>query len=146
MLLLYGFFNHPHLIIQVARESSVPVLTGLSHKLTGAPCNRIDEVHSVDPFHSLDNWKSQFASIYFDRNSEVHNVRNGAVIELSVLVSIKGCYCLDKRLLLSTHSLNPCLWGEADHPAFGPPASSSITPAGLTTNPGVTMWCVCRCS
>ena len=23
-----------------------------------------------------------------------------------------------------------CLWGESDHPAFGPPASSSITPAG----------------
>ena len=40
-------------------------------------------------------------------------------------------------LLLSTHSLDPCLWGESDHPAFGPPASlsfhlasSSITPAG----------------
>ena len=40
-------------------------------------------------------------------------------------------------LLLSTHSLDPCLWGESDHPAFGPPASlslsmvkSSITPVG----------------
>ena len=40
-------------------------------------------------------------------------------------------------LLLSTHSLDPCLWGEPDHPAFGLPvslslhlASSSITPAG----------------
>ena len=40
-------------------------------------------------------------------------------------------------LLLSTHSLDPCLWGESYHPAFGPPASvslhlasSSITPAG----------------
>ena len=42
-------------------------------------------------------------------------------------------------LLLSTHSLDPCLWGgaESDHPAFGPPArfslhlaNSSITPAG----------------
>ena len=39
--------------------------------------------------------------------------------------------------LLSTHSIDPCLWGESDHPAFGPPASlslhlasSSITPAG----------------
>ena len=36
-----------------------------------------------------------------------------------------------------TQSLDPCLWGESDHPAFGPPASislhlasSSITPAG----------------
>ena len=40
-------------------------------------------------------------------------------------------------LLLSTHSLDPCLWGESDHPAFGPStslslhlASSSITQAG----------------
>ena len=38
---------------------------------------------------------------------------------------------------MSTHSLDPCLWWESDHPAFGPPASfflhmasSSITPAG----------------
>ena len=38
---------------------------------------------------------------------------------------------------MSTHSLDPCLWGESDHPVFGPPASlflhlasSSITPAG----------------
>ena len=44
-------------------------------------------------------------------------------------------YC--QLLLLSTHSLDPCLWGEFDHPAFGLPASfslhlasSSITPAG----------------
>ena len=41
-------------------------------------------------------------------------------------------------LLLSTHSIDPCLWGECDHPAFGPPASLSlnlasrfITPAGF---------------
>ena len=40
-------------------------------------------------------------------------------------------------MLLSTYSLDPCLCGESDHPAFGPPdslslylASSSITPAG----------------
>ena len=40
-------------------------------------------------------------------------------------------------LLLSTHSLDPCLWGESHHPAFDPPASlslhlasSSITTAG----------------
>ena len=26
-------------------------------------------------------------------------------------------------LLLSTNSLDPCLWEESDHPAFGPPAS-----------------------
>ena len=40
-------------------------------------------------------------------------------------------------VVVSTHSLDPCLFGESDHPAFGPPASlslhlasSSITPAG----------------
>ena len=45
-------------------------------------------------------------------------------------------YCL-RMLLLSGHSLDPCLWGESDHPNVGPPASlslhlasSSITPAG----------------
>ena len=31
---------------------------------------------------------------------------------------------------MSTHSLDLCLWEESDHPAFGPPASSSITPVG----------------
>ena len=31
-------------------------------------------------------------------------------------------YCL----LLSTHSLDPYLWGESDHPAFGPTASLSL--------------------
>ena len=38
---------------------------------------------------------------------------------------------------MSTHSLDPCLLGESDHPAFGPPTSMSlhlasnyITPAG----------------
>ena len=33
-------------------------------------------------------------------------------------------------VVVYTHSLDPCLWGESDHPAFSPPASSSITPAG----------------
>ena len=40
-------------------------------------------------------------------------------------------------LLLSIHSLDPCLWGEYENHAFGPPASlslhlasSSISPAG----------------
>ena len=44
----------------------------------------------MDPFHSLDILKNQFASIAFCRNSAVYNVRNGAVIELPVVVSIKG--------------------------------------------------------
>ena len=43
----------------------------------------------MDPFHSLDNLKNQLASIAFCMNSGVYNVRNGAVIELPVVVSIK---------------------------------------------------------
>ena len=54
-------------------------------------------------------------------------------------------------LLLSTHSLDPCCWGESDHPAFGPPASlslhlasRSITPSGYvhksTSDSVVRMW------
>ena len=42
------------------------------------------------------------------------------------------------NVIVSTHSLDPCLWGESDHPAFGLSASislhltsSSITPAGF---------------
>ena len=40
-------------------------------------------------------------------------------------------------VVVFTHSLDPCLWGESDHPAFGLPASislhlasNSVTPAG----------------
>ena len=44
----------------------------------------------MDPFHSLANLKNQFASIVFFWNSAVYNVWNGAVIELPVVVSIKG--------------------------------------------------------
>ena len=46
-------------------------------------------VHPVDPFHSLDNLKNHYASITFCKNSAIYNLRNGAVIELSVVVSIK---------------------------------------------------------
>ena len=50
-------------------------------------------------------------------------------------------------LLLSTHSLDPCLWGESDHPAY-PSIWRAAPPSqrGLSTNPGVTMWCVRGCS
>ena len=44
----------------------------------------------MDLFHSMDNWKHQFSSIAFCKNSSVYNVRNGVVIELPVVVSIKG--------------------------------------------------------
>ena len=51
------------------------------------------------------------------------------------------------KVVVSTHSLDPCLWGESDHPAFGPPASLSLhLQRGLSTNPGLTVWCVCGCS
>ena len=50
---------------------------------------------------------------------------------------------------LCTHSLDPCLWGESDHPTFGSPtsisfhlASNSITPAGSVHKSR----CVCGCS
>ena len=54
------------------------------------PCNRTGEVHPVDPFHNLDILKNHFASVAFCRNSGVYNVQNGAVIELSFVVSVKG--------------------------------------------------------
>ena len=44
----------------------------------------------MNPFHSLDNLKNQLGSIAFCRNTEVCNIRNGAVIELPVVVSING--------------------------------------------------------
>ena len=76
-------------------ESSVPVSSRLACPISshvtdhwGEPYNQTGEVHPVDPFHSLD--KNLFASIDFCRNSAVYNVRKGAVIELSFVVSIKG--------------------------------------------------------
>ena len=44
----------------------------------------------MDLFHSLNNLKSQLASVAFYRNKGVYYVRNGAVIELPVVVSING--------------------------------------------------------
>ena len=54
-------------------------------------------------------------------------------------------------VVVSTQSLDPCLWGQSDHPAFGPTASISlhlasslITPAGSVHksrgNSVVRMW------
>ena len=56
----------------------------------GEPCNSTDEVHLVDLFHSLDNLKSQLASVAFCRNTRVYNVQSGAVIDLPVDISING--------------------------------------------------------
>ena len=47
------------------------------------------QIHPVDPFHSLGNLKNQFTLVDFYSNSEVYNVWNGAVIEFPVVVSIK---------------------------------------------------------
>ena len=44
----------------------------------------------MDLFDSLDNLKSQLASVAFSRNTGVYNVQNGAMIELPVDVSING--------------------------------------------------------
>ena len=44
---------------------------------TGELRNRTDEVHPVDPFHSLDILKNHFASVTFCRNSGVDNIQNG---------------------------------------------------------------------
>ena len=59
------------------------------------------------------------------------SLRNGDLFVLS-WARVANWSCLS-----STHSLDHCLWGESDHPAFGPPASlplhlasSYITPAG----------------
>ena len=97
LLLLYALFNHPRLLIQVARVQKAQFsyrLDGLiSSQVTGhwgELCNRTGEVHPVDPFHSLDILKNHFASVAFCRNSGVYNVQNGAVIELSFVVSVKG--------------------------------------------------------
>ena len=38
-------------------------------------------------------------------------------------------------VVVSTHSLDPCSWGESDHPAFGPPASIDLHLASSSINP-----------
>ena len=47
------------------------------------------------------------------------------------------------HLVVSTHSIDPCLWGESDHPAFGPPARIPLH-LGLATYPGVTVCRACQ--
>ena len=65
--------------------------------------NRTDEVHPVDPFHSLDILKNHSASVAFCRNLGVYNVQNGAVIELSFVVSVRvSSSLMDGGRLFST--------------------------------------------
>ena len=43
------------------------------------------EEHPADPFHSLDNLKSQSASVSFYRSSRAYSGRSGAVTEWPVV-------------------------------------------------------------
>ena len=45
------------------------------------------EEHPVDPFHSLDNLKTQSALVPFNWSSKAYIGRRGAVIEWPVVVS-----------------------------------------------------------
>ena len=79
----------PENSILVSYRSACPICSQVTDHW-GELCNRTGEVHPVDPFHSLDILKNHFASVVFCRNSGVYNVQNGAVIELSFVVSVKG--------------------------------------------------------
>ena len=46
----------------------------------------------------------------------------------SVYNLLRHLHDVQELVVVNTHCLNPCLWGESDHPTFGPPASNSITP------------------
>ena len=94
MLLLYASSANsgcpgPESSILVSSRWACPICSQMTEHW-GEPCNRTGEVHPVDPFHSLDNLKNHFASVAFCRNSGVYSVQNGAVIELSFVVSVKG--------------------------------------------------------
>ena len=69
------------------------------------------QVHPVDPFHSLDNLKNHFVSIAFGRNSAVYNVQNGAVIELSSYRPVSNRSFLSKVIekVISTRILGHIL-------------------------------------
>ena len=44
-------------------------------------------------------------------------------------------FLLAHTVVVSTHSLDHCLWGESDHPAFGQPASISLHLASNSNTP-----------
>ena len=56
-------------------------------KWWGERCSWTGEEHPTDPFHSLDNLKSQSASVSFYRSSKAYSGRSGAVTEWPVVVS-----------------------------------------------------------
>ena len=83
---------------------------------------------SVCPCISVSVYKCVRVSVCPCINMSVHQC---------VRASVCPCCCLPSPF-------DPCLWGESYHLAFGPPASSSITPAGsVHTSRGdnvVRMW------
>ena len=93
--MLYAIFNHPHRKSRFSgsrKLSSCFVLTGLSHTLSGVKVvgeryNGTGEEHPADPLHSLDNLKSQSASVAFYRSSKAYSGWSGAVTEWPVVVS-----------------------------------------------------------
>ena len=50
---------------------------------------------------------------------------------MGMLVGVAGVI----MLFLSTHSIDPCLWEESDHPAFGRPASLCLHLASISITP-----------
>ena len=69
--------------------------------------------------------KTYFRAVKYTSRNDNTGVPQGSKLSPSLFV------------VVSTHSLDPCLWGESAQPAFGPPASislhlasSTITPAG----------------
>ena len=73
----------------------------------------------MDPFHSLDILKNHFASVAFCRNSGVYNVQNGAVIELSFVVSVKDMSVGFVVVCKSCRMLIVVMMGKwSDHSAF----------------------------
>ena len=90
-------------------ESSVPISSCLACPInsqvtdhSGEPCNRTGEVHPVDPFHSLDNFKNHFASIVFCRNSAVYNERSCDTVARCRLDKKVSLSLIDGCRLLST--------------------------------------------
>ena len=79
----------PESLILVSSRLACPISSHVTDNW-GELRKRTGEVHPVDPFHSLNILKNQFAFVAFCRNSGVYNVQNGAVIELSFVVSVKG--------------------------------------------------------
>ena len=87
-------------------ESSVPVASWLACLISSHVTRSLGWRTSCGhQFHSLDNLKNHFASIAFCRNTLVCNIRNGAVIELSFVASIKS---VPRHWWVEVDCLVPC--------------------------------------